>query len=173
MSAQNWQVGRVWVGDFLRLRSGEALSDAFDLVDGGCWSLGRAETLLHVIPTGAKRSGGTCFQPVPPEIFRSQTAAIAQANSRSFDSMGGPASGSAHSAQDDKSVYLRAISASPAGGSLRFELTNQNAHQHAVIARAAQFFQLGQGLFTGLGGGKRALTGHVYIGVGNGHDARP
>ena len=64
-------------------------------------------------------------------------------------------------------------SASPASRSLRLEFANQNAHQHAVIARAAQFFQLGQGLFTGLGGGKRALAGHVHIGVGNGHDARP
>ena len=35
---------------------------------------------------------------------------------------------------------------------LRLEFANQNAHQHAVVTGAAQFFQLGQRLFAGLGG---------------------
>ena len=41
---------------------------------------------------------------------------------------------------------LPGTSDSPARRSLCLEFANQNAHQHAVVTRAAHLFQLGQGL---------------------------
>jgi hypothetical protein len=64
-------------------------------------------------------------------------------------------------------------SVAQARGLSGFHLAQEDAHQHAVVAGAAELFDFGEGLFGGLGGREGAIGGHVHEGVGQPEDSRP
>src|SRR5579872_277374 len=78
------------------------------------------------------------------------------------------------SANRNHNKAYRLCSASEARRSpLGFQLAQEDSHQHAVVAYAAQPFQFSQSLRTAFSRSKRAFGGHIDVSVGNRQNSRP